>query len=79
MSQVQIGLSAVVGDKHFAVLVRRHRAGINVQVGIALLKGDTEPAAFQQAANRSRRHAFTKRRNHAARNKDVLRAARQGA
>ena len=79
VAEIEIGFGAVVGDENFAVLIRRHRAGINVQVGIALLEGDAEAAAFQQAAHRSRRNAFSERRNHAAGNEDVLRADRQGA
>ena len=79
MAKVEIGFRAIVSDKHFAVLIRRHRAGINIQVGIALLEGNAKAATFKQAAHRSRCHAFTEGRNHAARNEDILRAAVQGA
>ena len=79
VAQVEIGFRAVVGDKHFAVLIGRHRAGINVQVGIALLEGDFETAAFEQAADRGRRDAFAQGRNYAAGYKDVLRGGPQGA
>ncbi len=77
VAEIEIGLRAVIGDKHFAVLIRAHRAGINVQVGIALLEGDFEAAAFEQTAHRSRCYAFSERRNHAARYEDILRAASQ--
>jgi hypothetical protein len=30
MAEVEIGLGAVVGDEHLAVLIWRHRAGIDV-------------------------------------------------
>src|ERR1700683_2861508 len=79
MTKIEIGLRTVVGDKHFAVLKRRHCPWINVQVGIALLEGDAEAAAFQQTAHGSCCNAFSEGRNHAARNKDVFRAAGQGA
>src|SRR6185437_3751751 len=59
------------------MLIGRHRPGINVQVGIALLEGNPQPAAFQQASNRSRCHALAQGRNHAARHKNVFRAAVQ--
>ncbi len=36
VAQVQVGFRAVVGDKHLAVLERRHRAGIDVEVGVQL-------------------------------------------
>jgi len=61
------------------VLIRRHRPRIDVEVWIALLKGDAEAAAFKKAAHRSRCYAFAERRNHAAGNEHVLRADRQGA
>ena len=75
VAQIQIGLGAVIGDVHFAVLVGAHRAGIDVQVGIALLEGDAETPAFQQAADRRRGHAFAQGGNHAAGYKDILRLA----
>ena len=34
MPEVEIGLGPVIGDKHLAMLGRRHRAGINIQIGI---------------------------------------------
>ena len=37
VSQVQIGFRTVIGDVNFAVLVRTHGPGIDVQVGIAFL------------------------------------------
>src|ERR1700685_2809959 len=75
--QVQVGFRTVVGDVHLAVLVRTHRAGIDVQVGIALLQGNPEPTTFQQAAHRRRCHAFSKGRNYAARYKNIFRALGQ--
>ena len=77
VAEVEIGFRAVVRDKHFAVLIGRHCPGINVQVGIALLEGDFQAAAFKQASNRRRRYALSKRGNYAARHKDVLRAGPQ--
>ena len=74
VSQVQIGLGAVIGDVHFAVLVGAHRARINVQVGIALLEGDAQAAAFEQAADGCGRDAFSQGGNHAAGYKNIFRA-----
>jgi len=34
MAEVKVGFCAIVGDKNFAVLKRRHGAGIDVEVGI---------------------------------------------
>ena len=47
---VQVGLGAVVGDEHLAVLERVHGAGVDVQVGVELLHVDPQPAQLQQAA-----------------------------
>src|SRR5258708_5358123 len=47
VAEVEIGLGAVIGDEDFAVLERRHRAGIDVDVGIELLQRDPETARFQ--------------------------------
>ncbi len=79
VAEVEIRLRAIIGDKYFAVLIGRHGAGINVQVGIALLEGDSQAAAFEQAAHRSRRNALAEGRNHAARNENILRAGPQSA
>ena len=70
--QVQIGLGAIVGDKDFAMLIGRHGAGINVQVGIALLEGNFKSAAFKQAGHGGGCHAFPERRNHATRHKHIF-------
>ena len=58
VAEVEIGFGAVVGDKNFAVLKRRHGAGINVEVRIELHQVDFEAAAFEQAADGSRRQSL---------------------
>ena len=78
VAEVEIGFRAVFGDEHFAVLKRTHRAGIDVQVGIALLEGDFEAATFEQAADGGRCYAFSERGNHAAGNKNIFRGGPQG-
>ena len=47
MAQIKVGLSAVIGDKNLSMLIRRHSAGIHVQVGVQLLDADLEAALFQ--------------------------------
>ena len=51
VAEVEVGLRAVFGDEDFAVLKRTHRAGIDVQVRIALLKGDFETATFEETTD----------------------------
>ena len=45
VAEVEVGLGAVVGDEHLAVLLRVHRARIDVEVRVELLDGDLEPRA----------------------------------
>ena len=49
VAQVQVGLGAVLGDEHLAVLVGRHRARIDVDVRVQLLQADGEAAGDEQA------------------------------
>ena len=48
MAEIEIGLGAVVGHEHFAVLIRRHRSGIEVEIGVELSETDLVPASLQQ-------------------------------
>ena len=49
VTEVEVGLPAVVGHEDLAVLVRVHRAGIDVDVRVELLEGDPQSAQLQQA------------------------------
>ena len=66
MAEVQIGLGAVVGDEHLPVLVRAHRARIDVEIGVELAQADGIAAGLQQRAEGSGCDAFAKRGDHAA-------------
>src|ERR1700689_677657 len=72
VAEVAVGFRAVIGDKHFAMLIGRHGAGINVQVGIALLEGNFKSAALEQAGHGGGCHAFPQRRNPAPRHKHIF-------
>ena len=52
MAEVEIGLGAVIGDEDLAMLVRRHRARIDVEIGIELAQPDFVAACLQQRAER---------------------------
>ena len=52
MAEVEIGLGAVVGDEHLAVLVGRHRARIDVEIGVELAQAHLVAARLQQRAER---------------------------
>ena len=51
VAQVEVGLGAVVGDEHLAVLVRRHGPGVDVDVRVELEDGDLETPRLEQAAD----------------------------
>src|SRR5690606_22566673 len=71
-ADVEVGLGAVVGDEHFAVLVGPHRAGVDVDVRIDLDGGDAVSARAQQRADTRGRDALAEARNAPARDEDVL-------
>ena len=50
MAEIEIGLRAVVGDIHLAMLERTHRAGIDVQIGIELPQPHAIAARLQERA-----------------------------
>jgi len=66
MAEVEVGLRAVVGDEHFAVLVRAHRAGVDVEVRVHLEHTHLQAPAFQQHAQRRGGDALAQRRDDAA-------------
>src|SRR5947207_2062757 len=73
MAQVEIGLGAVVGDEDFAVLKRRHRSRIDVEVRVELDQRHLHPAGFEQRADRRCGQAFAEARNYATGYEDVFR------
>jgi hypothetical protein len=72
VAQVQVGLGAVVGDVHLAVLVRAHRARIDVDVRIEFLQRDLVAVAFEERADRGGRQSLAERRDDAAGDEDVF-------
>ena len=73
VAEIEIGLGAVLGDEHLAVLERAHRARVDVQVGVELLRLHTQAARLQQPAERGGDDALAERGDDAARDEDVLR------
>ena len=59
MTEIQIGFGPVVGHENLAVLKRRHRARIDIDVRIELHHLDSHPARLKQTADACRRQAFT--------------------
>ena len=73
VAEVEVGLGAVLGDEHLTVLERAHRARIDVEVRVELLRLDAQAARLQQAAERGGDDALPERRDDSAGHEDVLR------
>ncbi len=72
MTQVEIGFGPVIGDVDLAVLKGVHGAGIDIDVGIELLKGDCQSPALQQGADGGSRQSFAQRGEDAAGDENKL-------
>ena len=44
MAEIKVRFRAVVGDEDLAVLIRAHRAGVDVEIRVELLVFDLQPA-----------------------------------
>ena len=72
MTEIEIGLGAVLGHIHLAVLVRAHGTGIDVDIWVELLGGDLQAARFQQSAERGGGDAFAQSRYNASGHKYIF-------
>ena len=70
VSQIQIGLSAVISHEHLAVLQRAHGARVHVHIGVQLLAGHLQAAALQKPAQRCSGNALAQTGDHAAGHKN---------
>ena len=77
--KVEVGFSAVFGHKHFAVLERRHRAGVDVDVGVEFDEGDFEAARFKQGGEGGGCNSLAQGRHYTAGDEYKLGHARAGA
>ena len=73
MTEVEVGLAAVVGDEHLAVLERVHRAGVDVDVRVELLHRDPQATQLQQPAERRRGETLAEGAGNASGHENVLR------
>ena len=72
VSEIEVCFRTVVEDVDFAVLVRRHRSGIDIEVGVELLDSHIETAMFEQGADGGGGQSLSKGRYHATGDKDVF-------
>ena len=78
MTDVEVGLGAVVGDEDLAVLERVHRARVHVEIGIELLHRDAQAAGPEQMSEAGGRQALAERRGDAPGHEDVFRLLHHG-
>ena len=71
--QVEVGFRPVLGYEHLAVLIGAHRAGVDVDVGIQLLRRNLVAAHLQQPTERRRRDSLAQTGDDASRYENVLR------
>src|SRR3954462_11749015 len=71
--QVEVGLGAVLRHEHFAVLKRRHRPGIDVDVRVQLDVGDADAARFENRGEGGGGDAFPQRGNYTTGYKNIFR------
>ena len=79
VSEIEVCLSAVLGHVNLAVLIGAHRAGIDVDVRIELLRRDLEASCLQKPSERRRRNALAETGNYPAGHKNVLFHTRSSA
>ena len=72
VAEVEVGLTAVLGDEDLAVLERVHGARVDVDVRVELAHGHPEAAALEQPAQRGGGEALAQRRRHPTGEEDVL-------
>src|SRR5436190_1895027 len=74
-AEVEVRLRAVLGDKHFTVLVRRHRPWVDVDVRVELLEADREAPGDEEATDGGGSDALAEGRDDAPCHEDVARLA----
>ena len=72
VADVEIGLGAVLGDEHLAVLERVHGARIDIEIRIELLHGDLQSAGGQKLTEAAGGQTLAKRGNDATGDENVL-------
>ena len=72
MPQIQVGLRTVVGDENLPMLVRRHGAGVDVEIGVELHQRHGYAAAFEDAPDGRDANPFAHRADYPARNENYF-------
>src|SRR4051794_20850938 len=73
VAQVEVGLGAVLGDEDLAVLERRHRARVDIDVRVELLERDLVTTGDEESADRCGGDSLPQRGDHPAGYEDEAR------
>src|SRR5581483_11947734 len=73
VTEIQIGLGAVLGNEYLPVLVRIHGTRVDVDVRVEFLDRHADAACFEEPSERCGRDAFSERTHDAAGEEYVLR------
>jgi hypothetical protein len=73
VTEIEVGLGAVVEHEHLAVLEGVHRPGVDVDVRVELLEDDLQPTRLEEATEGRGGDAFAEARGDASRDEDVPR------
>ena len=76
VAEVEVRLGAVVGDVDLAVLIRAHRARVDIDIRVELLQRDLVAVPLEQRADRRRGEPLAERRDDAASHEDVFHGTR---
>ena len=71
VADVEVGLGPVLGHEHLAVLERAHRARVDVQVRVELLRRDGKAARFEESPERCGDDPLAQRGNDSTRDEHV--------
>ena len=58
VTEIEVCLSAVFGDVDFAVLIRTHGSGVNIDIRVQLLRRDLESARLEKPSQACRRNTL---------------------
>ena len=72
VSKIEVGLRAISRNEDLTVLVRTHRARIDIEIRVEFLDDDFEPTRFENASDSGSSDALTHRTDHPTRTEDVF-------
>ena len=78
VTKVEVGFGAIFGDINLAMLIRTHRPGIKIDIGIKLLNTNLQSVALQKESDGCGGQSLTERRDDSSSDKNVLRVVHSG-